>query len=398
MKKMKKMKMVIALIMAIVLTTTPLYGCGSSNSTEPETTDPGTAAAPEQTDAAATDEVAADPADEVSQDSTAERMSISVAGLSGGMNSFPVYLAEKNGWYDEENLDIEIAYFENGPVQVEAISTWDVSTTGIGGILTAAIVHDAKIIAAECTDNGTQTAYARPDTAIVAAGQGNNTYNSEVYGDAESWKGVQVICSAGTVLQYMLIRILEGFGLTINDVEFISMDTATTNSAFLSGEGDVAVLTGVVSFAADKADYVMVASGKQMETGLDSCVMATADAMANKKAELTAFLKGYFRAVEWIELNKEAAVADLVAYCDESGKSITEDVAKVFLEAEDFYTMEESYQMLTDIAEGSDVNITEHRAAGVLDFFIEAGNYMAGDDELFKGQSTNEFLAAALGK
>jgi hypothetical protein len=126
--------------------------------------------------------------------------------------------------------------------------------------------------------------------------------------------------------------------------------------------------------------------------------MATEDAMANKKAEVVAFLKGYFKAVEWIELNKEAAVADLVAYCDESGKSITEDVAKIFLDAEDFYTMEESYQMMTDIAEGSDVCITEQRAADILDFFIQAGNYMEGDDELFKGHSTNEFMAAALGK
>lgn len=372
------MKKIMSLLLIASLIASLLVGCGASGTS-------GTSETPKAENNTGAEEESAD---------KTEKMSIEVAGLSGGLNSFPVWIAEKNGWFDEENIDVNITYFENGPVQVEAISSWDIATTGIGGILSGTIAYDAQVIAASSTDDGSQMIYVRPDHPIAAAGQGHNSLDPEIYGDAESWKGATVLCSAGTVLQYMLIKVLEGFDLTTEDIDFVGMDTPTTNSAFLAGEGDVAVLTGVVCFAEDKEDYVMVSTGNMAQAGLDCAVIATEEAVSEKKEEIKAFLKAYLRATEWIEENKEAAVEDLIVYCDESGKSVEDNAAEDFINAETFYSVEDVYQLMNEPAEDADVCRLESRLSNVLKFFISAGNYSEGDDEKFAGHVNNEFINA----
>ena len=170
----------------------------------------------------------------------ADGHSLTVSGIGGSLNWLPVYIAEQEGWFEEENLEIEEVLFTNGPVQMESLSSdgWDLGCTGVGGVIAGALGYDAKILGASNTDDGTQYVFARSDSDIVKAGQGNNTINDEIYGDAETWKGKKILCNTGSVTQYVLIKMLEGFGLTQNDVEFIAMDPATAYSAFLAGEGD----------------------------------------------------------------------------------------------------------------------------------------------------------------
>lgn len=384
---MKKSKKWLALIMAAAMALTCI-GCGGQAGAQSET---------ETGKEAGTEEAAAADSGSVK---AGEAMTIEVAATAGGLQGFPIYIAEKMGWFEEENLDVNVTFYENGPVQVEAISTWDIATTGIGGILAGVIGYDAKIIASSNTDNGTQTIYVRPDSDIAVAGQGHNTLNEAIYGDADSWKGSKVLCSAGTVLQYMLIKVLGGFGLTIDDVEFVGMDTPTTNSAFLAGEGDVAVLTGVVSFDADKEDYVLAANGEISDAGLDGVVIANYDSVEAKRDEIVAFLTAYLKAVEWIDAHKgeEEVINDLVTFYEESGKTTSAEAAEIILNSETYYSLEDNYNMLHTVKDGDDYVTIEQRIYDVLTFFIQAGNYQEGDDERFAGHVDTSFVDAVYGK
>lgn len=385
-------KKLLALLMTTVMVLT-CAGCGNSK-TENKAPESDAAQPETQTDTQ-------EPSAENSNDAlSGEQMSIEIAATAGGLQGFPIYIAQKNGWFEEENLNVNVTFYENGPVQVEAISTWDLATTGIGGILAGVIGYDAKVIASSNTDNGTQTIYVRPDSAIAAAGQGNNTLNEAIYGDADSWKGSKVLCSAGTVLQYMLIKVLDGFGLTIDDVEFVGMDTPTTNSAFLAGEGDVAVLTGVVSFDADKADYVLAANGATSDAGLDGVVIANNNSVETKHDEIVAFLKAYLKAVEWIDAHKgeEETVNDLVTFYEESGKTTSAEAAQIILNSETYYSLDDNYNMLHTVKDGDTYVTIEQRIVDVLEFFISAGNYQEGDDERFIGHIDTSFVDEICGK
>lgn len=387
---MKKRLLALFMTTVMILTCT---GCGGTK-TENETPKVDTTQSETQTDS---QEASAESSNDAQ---TGEQMSIEIAATAGGLQGFPIYIAQKNGWFEEENLNVNVTFYENGPVQVEAISTWDLATTGIGGILAGVIGYDAKIIASSNTDNGTQTIYVRPDSAIAAAGQGNNTLNEAIYGDADSWRGAKVLCSAGTVLQYMLIKVLDGFGLTIDDIEFVGMDTPTTNSAFLAGEGDVAVLTGVVSFDADKADYVLAANGATSDAGLDGVVIANNNSVETKHNEIVAFLKAYLKAVEWIDAHKgeEEVVNDLVTFYEESGKTTSAEAAEIILNSETYYSLEDNYNMLHTVKDGDTYVTIEQRIVDVLEFFISAGNYQEGDDERFVGHVDTSFVDEICGK
>jgi SsuA_fam: ABC transporter, substrate-binding protein, aliphatic sulfonates family len=199
--------------------------------------------------------------------------SLTVSGIGGSLNWLPVYIAQQEGWFEEENLEIEEVLFTNGPVQMESLSSdgWDIGCTGVGGVIAGVLGYDAKILGASNTDDGTQYVFARSDSDIVKAGQGNNSINEEIYGDAETWKGKSILCNTGSVTQYVLIKMLEGFGLTQNDVEFIAMDPATAYSAFLAGEGDACVLTGsggTFKMLENTEEYTAVASGPLVDSGL----------------------------------------------------------------------------------------------------------------------------------
>ena len=171
---------------------------------------------------------------------------LTVSGIGGSLNYLPIYIAEQEGWFKEKGLDIEEVLFTNGPVQMESLSSdgWDIGCTGVGGVFAGVLGYDALVLGSSNTDDGTQYVFARNDSDIVKAGKGHNSLSDEIYGDADSWKGKSILCNTGSVTQYVLIKVLEGFGLTVDDVNFIAMDPATAYSAFLAGEGDVCVLTG----------------------------------------------------------------------------------------------------------------------------------------------------------
>lgn len=327
-----------------------------------------------------------------SQNTKDGKMTISVAGLGGGFQSFPIYLAEKYDWFEEENLEVNVMYFENGPVQVEAISEWDVATTGIGGILAGALSHDAQVIATQLSDGGTQRIFARKDSPIVAAGQGHNELHPDIYGDAESWKGQKVLCTAGNILQYVLNKTLSGVGVSPDEIEFVSMDIPTANSAFLAGEGDVVCLNGTVALSEDKEDYVLVSLGSMVELGTDNYIMANQESVEDKHEEILAFLRAYFRAAGWVANNREEAVNDLIAFCEETGKELDRRTAEIYLEADgDFYTLEDNYTLLNS-ADGTQECELERRILDVMNFYVGCGNYKPEDAEKLKGHVNNEFI------
>jgi ABC-type nitrate/sulfonate/bicarbonate transport system substrate-binding protein len=322
------------------------------------------------------------------------KMEITLAGLSGGMQTFPFYVAQEKGYFEEQNIEVNVIYFDNGPVQMEALASgsWDVSATGIGGVLTGAIAYDAKVIGTTNSDDGTQYVFARKDSDIVAAGQGNNSIDPRIYGDAESWKGKKILCSAGTVLQYLLIKTLGGFDLTLDDVEFMAMDTPTTNSAFLQGQGDVCVLTGLPSLNENKKDFVKISGGTEAKAGLVNNIVASEDALKYKREEVIAFMTAYLKAIDWIDANKEEAEPMLLAFCDLSGKSTTAEVAHKFINAETFYGLDKNYENMTTIADGTDMCTLENDLINILQFFIDSNNYSQGDDEIFKGHVDSSII------
>lgn len=326
-------------------------------------------------------------------------LSLNVSGIGGSLNWLPVYIATEEGKFEEAGLSIEETLFTNGPVQMEALSSdgWDIGCTGVGGVFAGAIGYDAKIVGSSNTDDGTQYIFARNDSDIVSAGTGNNELSDEIYGTAETWKGKKILCNTGSVTQYVLIKMLEGFGLTQDDVTFIAMDPATAYSAFLAGEGDVCVLTGsggTFKMLEQSDEYTAVASGPLVDSGLMCSFVANANSYADPETyeAMKVFVKVYFETLDWIKENPDATVQYCVDMNDENGSSLDPEVAAKYVQADKYYTLDEATKMMNDKAEGTDVTIMENNLMGVLEFFVQVGNYQEADLEKFPGQLDAKLL------
>lgn len=372
-----KMKRILALCLSVTMLVGSLAGCAGSGDSAPAAS------------AGSANSGAAKPA---------KTYQLNVSGLNGSLNYTPVYIAEEKGWFKEAGLDISDVMFDNGPVQMEALGSnaWDIACTGVGGVLSGTIGYDAVIVGASNSDNGTQAIFARNDSKIVKAGAGHNSLNKEIVGDAESWKGATVLCNSGTVLQYLLLKTLKGFGLDMNAVKFVAMDSPTANSAFLAGQGDLAVLTGAVSFSADKKNYTRVSSGNWADTGLMCNFVAnkTSFADADKKEAMKLFMQVYFKTLDWMKSNPDESYQMLVDFSEKCGNTLSLDTAKVYLSQDKYYSLDEVYSMMHDKAATGDYTKMEGQLIDVLNFFIQYGNYKKGDVDKFKGHIDTSLIDA----
>ncbi|MEG0962138.1 MAG: ABC transporter substrate-binding protein [Lachnospiraceae bacterium] len=328
---------------------------------------------------------------------------LTVSGVGGSLNWLPVYIAEQEGKFKEEGLTIEETLFTNGPVQMESLSSngWDIGCTGVGGVFAGVIGYDAKVLGSSNTDDGTQYVFARNDSDIVKAGKGNNSLSDDIYGSAETWKGKKVLCNTGSVTQYVLIKTLEGFGLTQEDVEFVAMDPATAYSAFLAGEGDICVLTGsggTFKMLANTDEYTAIASGPMADSGLMCSFVANKNSYSDpeKYDAMKIFAKVYFETLDWMKENTEETVQYCMDMNDENGSTMDEETVRKYVAADTYYSIEEAVEMLTTTAEGSENSVIEQRLLSVLDFFISVGNYAKGDDEKFMGHTDSKLLEEVL--
>lgn len=306
--------------------------------------------------------------------------------IDGSLAGEIIWVAQEEGLFEKHGVDITIQTFTNGMVMLEALDTMDVALTGIGGILAGTINYDAQIFSVIAPDSGTQMLWVRPDSDIVAAGQGHNTISPEIYGDAESWRGADILSTSGNVLQYLLMNVLGGFDLTLEDVNVMWMDMPTCNASFLAGEGDAATLTGSVCYAEDKSDYVIAATGPMCDLGLTTCMLASRDKIADPgyKASMAAYLTACFEAVEWIKANPEKAEEYMIEWCEYCGQPCTPELAHVYLQADPHYTFDETYEMMNAKAEnGEDYSAVEEKLLSILDFYIDCGNYLETDREKF---------------
>lgn len=377
------MKKVLAVGMALALAVGTLSGCGGSNDAGKSST------AKTESGAGAGEE--------------AKSYKLTVSGIGGSLNYLPIYIAEQEGWFEERGLEIEEVLFTNGPVQMESLSSdgWDIGCTGVGGVFAGVLGYDALVLGSSNTDDGTQYVFARNDSDIVAAGKGHNVLSDEIYGDAESWKGKSILCNTGSVTQYVLIKVLEGFGLTVDDVNFIAMDPATAYSAFLAGEGDVCVLTGsggTFKMLAADDKYTAVASGPMADSGLMCSFIANKNSYADpeKYEAMKVFMDVYFNSMDWMKENMDKAVQYCVDMNDENGSSMDSETTEKYLRADTYYTLQEACDMLNNKAEGSDNTVIDERLLSVLDFFIEVGNYKEGDDARFVGHTDGKLLNEVL--
>lgn len=203
------MKKLIALLMAVAMIACMFAGCGSSKPAETQA--PTQAAAPAETQAA--------PAE--TEAPKAEAVTLRIAYMPNWGALWAVSTAQAKGYFAEENITLELIPFEDGPTEIAAMESGNIDISYIGpGAHKLCSTGNAKVLLLQHLGDG--------DCII-----GLNGLNK-----LEDLKGKKIGYAAGTSSETILVTALESVGLTMEDVDALSMDSTALTTAALSGSVD----------------------------------------------------------------------------------------------------------------------------------------------------------------
>ncbi|MBF0917721.1 MAG: ABC transporter substrate-binding protein, partial [Campylobacter sp.] len=167
----------------------------------------------------------------------------------------PSIVDKFKGFYAKSfGVPVEYSEITSGAKQTQALASNSLQFLNcVGGtsvILAAANKADIKII----------SAYSRAPEAFVIFSKDQNIKSPK------DLKGKKVAGPKGTILNELLVRYLALGGLSINDVEFISMGIPAAQAAVENGSVDAALLAGPAAYNAQKSGLNVVTTGKGVIT------------------------------------------------------------------------------------------------------------------------------------
>ena len=222
----------------------------------------------------------------------------------------PSIVEKENGIFSSVlGIPVDYAEITSGADQTQALASGDVQLLyAVGGtsvILSAANGADIKVL----------NMYSRAPEAFCMYSK------DETLTTPESLRGKVIAGPAGTNLHELLVAYLNTAGMTIDDVQYVSM--GIPDATLDGGSADVALLGGAAAYNASLQGYHLVANGK----GLIKAIIAVAvtkefaDAHPDVIAKIT---EAQEKITSTIDADPEAAYALTATYLDLSTDAVRE--------------------------------------------------------------------------
>ena len=305
-KFMKSCALVLTFVFAL-----GLVGCsGKSGEETPAVVPEEEASAPSEAEAT-----------EKTTEETAEPFSIRV-GTMPYYASVPVQVIMDEGLDKKYGFEMTVLNFASGGPMAEALGAgeWDAGPIGAGGMTAIPNYNAYLIYDVESAMDGAWI-MARADSDIVAAG---NTISDfpDVIGDSNSVRGKKILGTIGNISHYMAIDYVEKMGLTMDDVEFLNMETSNVYTAFVSGEGDIACM-GSPTAAMKLMDegYVRIGGLLQQGQPQQDCMLLSEDYYKNNRDKAVAFMAAWLEASEMLNADIDYEVEMCSKFYSAQGRS-----------------------------------------------------------------------------
>tara|TARA_R110002126_G_scaffold9340_4_gene42470 strand:+ start:173 stop:1132 length:960 start_codon:yes stop_codon:yes gene_type:complete len=216
-------------------------------------------------------------------------------GTAPNLQTLPIVVAQSEGYFVEEGIDLETVKFTSGRRALEAL---------IGGQLDIAFMAEYPVSIASLRKQpfGTFTTLSRytANRMISKASIG--------FEDPSSLEGKKIGTTKGSNTEFFTEAVLEQFGVT---AEVINVSPPDIVPALARGDIDAGIMFPDFYPAAEKAlgdDYREFRSDAYIAWFVLS---ATPDMLENRADELAAFVRALIKAEDFIKTNPEAAQAAL---------------------------------------------------------------------------------------
>jgi NitT/TauT family transport system substrate-binding protein len=224
-------------------------------------------------------------------------------GLQPWLGYGPLWIAEKQGYFAEEGVDVQLVNFGWDADLAVALASGNINVTSIatnGVILQRNNGIDLK---AFMLMDGSTTA-----DAVLA----NKAVNS-----IAELKGKKVAYEVGATSDLLINYALKVNGMSLKDIESVPINAADAGLALIAGRVDVAVTYEPYISAALKEgpDYKILFSAGEKPGLISDVLAAPSDYVAAHTKELQGIIKAWDKAVTYLRQNPEEGgkiIADAV--------------------------------------------------------------------------------------
>ena len=255
--------------------------------------------------------------------------------------SIPFYIAYREGFFRELNINVEFSTFTNGPAMVEANAVWDMASLGPGGTLVGMMGHDLNVIAIADYERHISL-FARPGSALALDKDNPNV-----------WRGTHWVYPMGTTAQLVLAANLSRLGLSLMDVNSTSMDVVSALTAFhVGGHGDGLSVWAVQAFTAKEWGYVLLESPASLDLTIPAATLAHPHFIRDR-LDLAAYAYiVFYKTWEWANRspeNFERAIRYFYESSAEEGMIIDWNIARQVMEFFNAPFFAESVDIMTSL-------------------------------------------------
>ena len=231
-----------------------------------------------------------------------EKVTVNVAYMPDYASLNGLISAIELGYFDDENIDVQLTEFSDGPTIIQAMESGSIDVGYIGqGAHKLCINGKADIFALAHVSNG--------DAVIGSKEKGTDTI--------EGLKGKTIAYSSGTSSEDILVNSLTSVGLTMDDIEAIDMDASGIVSAMLSGKVDAAATWSPNSLKileempeATKLTDNMTFSDQTVSLASWICMPKYAE---ENRDVLVRFTRALFKAMDYAAADHQEDTAALIA-------------------------------------------------------------------------------------
>jgi NitT/TauT family transport system substrate-binding protein len=218
-------------------------------------------------------------------------------GVMPDLDSLPFIIAQHNGYFKEEGIQVKIEHFKSAADRDTALQTNKIHGA-VSDMLAVVFFND---------NNFDVKITSKTDGSFKLI-SGKNSGISKI----EQTAGKSIGISKNTIIEYLTDRILQNANIDINLTQKIAIPKIPTRLEMLNNAKlDMATLPEPLASTAIFAGGKVLSSSDKI--GINPGVMMfTKDAIASKSEEIKALYRAYNKAVEFLKVEKQGSYIDFV--------------------------------------------------------------------------------------
>lgn len=284
-------------------------------------------------------------------DSTAAVAGAARLGFSAWPGWFPWQVAQEEGIFAKNNASVDLKWFDGYLESISALTAGqiDANSQTLGDTISS-LSGGAEQVVVLVNDNSTGN-----DKVIVREG-----INS-----IADLQGKKVAAEEGTVDHFLLLLGLKKAGLSVQDIQFVPLETGKASSAFVAGQVDaVAVFAPFTTQALKRPNSKELFSSKDFPGAISDHLVFTRTFIEQNPEQVQAIVDSWFATLEHMKTDqdnsysimaKRAGVSldEYKAYADGTRIFTIEENLKAFQPANDMssliFAADEMGQFLVDV-------------------------------------------------